>query len=58
MIGTPASFGFATRNGRTRADNAPEAMMSLVANMAVPMGLIPATTEGQRTDQLPCVVPE
>ncbi|WP_442727730.1 hypothetical protein [Streptomyces pseudogriseolus] len=53
VIGTPASFGFATRNGRTRADNAPEAMMSLVTNMAVPSGLTPATTEAQRTDQFP-----
>ncbi|MFZ4156337.1 DUF4331 family protein [Streptomyces pseudogriseolus] len=56
VIGTPASFGFATRNGRTRADNAPEAMMSLVTNMAVPSGLTPATTEAQRTDQFPYVV--
>ncbi|MYS19698.1 protein of unknown function, partial [Streptomyces sp. DvalAA-14] len=31
-VGTPATFGFATRNGRTRADNAPEAMLSLVTN--------------------------
>ncbi|MEQ8145339.1 DUF4331 family protein [Streptomyces sp. OP7] len=58
VIGTPASFGFATRNGRTRADNAPEAMMSLVTNMAVPSGLTPATTKAQRTDQFPYVVPE
>ena len=38
MIGTPAVYGFAIRNGRTLADNAPEAMLSLVANTAVPPG--------------------
>ncbi|WP_393101133.1 DUF4331 family protein [Streptomyces sp. LN325] len=58
VVGTPASFGFATRNGRTRADNAPEAVMSLVTNMAVPSGLTPATTKAQQTDQFPYVVPE
>ena len=36
VIGTPATFGFAVRNGRTLADNAPEVMMSLVAGAAVP----------------------
>ncbi|WP_329459958.1 DUF4331 family protein [Streptomyces sp. NBC_01497] len=57
VIGTPASFGFAARNGRTRADNAPEAMLSLVTNMPVPSGLTPATTKDQRTDRFPYVVP-
>ncbi|WP_031030400.1 DUF4331 family protein [Streptomyces sp. NRRL WC-3725] len=58
VIGTPASFGFAARNGRTRADNAPEVMMSLVTNMPVPSGLSPATTKAQRIDQFPYVVPQ
>ena len=39
MVGTPAVYGFAGRNGRTLADNAPEAMLSLVTNTAVPSGL-------------------
>ncbi|MFJ9033927.1 DUF4331 family protein [Streptomyces sp. NPDC102274] len=57
VVGTPATFGFATRNGRTRADNAPEAMLSLVANMAVPSGLKPSVAQHLRTDRFPYVVP-
>jgi hypothetical protein len=45
VIGTPAVYGFAGRNGRTQAANAPEAMLSLVTNTAVPSGLTPATTQ-------------
>jgi hypothetical protein len=30
VVGTLAVYGFAARNGRTQADNAPEAMLSLV----------------------------
>ncbi|MFJ2647670.1 DUF4331 family protein [Streptomyces sp. NPDC087420] len=58
VVGTPASFGFAARNGRTRADNAPEVMMSLVTNLPVPSGLSPATTKDQQNDRFPYVVPE
>jgi hypothetical protein len=57
VIGTPASYGFAGRNGRTRADNAPEAMLSLVTNTAVPSGLTPAITQDQRASTFPYVVP-
>ncbi|SEN90818.1 DUF4331 family protein [Actinacidiphila rubida] len=57
VVGTPASFGFASRNGRTHADNAPEAMLSLVTNMPVPSGLGPATASAARTAQFPYVVP-
>jgi Domain of unknown function (DUF4331) len=57
VIGTPASYGFATRNGRTMADNAPEAMLSLALNTAVPSGLTPATARGQRAASFPYVVP-
>ena len=32
VVGTPATYGFAGRNGRTQADNAPEAMLCLVTN--------------------------
>ncbi len=57
VIGTPAVYGFAARNGRTQADNAPEAMLSLVTNTAVPSGLTPATTKDQRAAAFPYVVP-
>lgn len=57
VVGTPAVYGFAARNGRTRADNAPEAMLSLVTNTAVPSGLKPATAKDQRASTFPYVVP-
>jgi hypothetical protein len=57
VVGTPAVYGFAGRNGRTQADNAPEAMLSLVTNMAVPSGLRPSVAEHQRDSSFPYVVP-
>jgi hypothetical protein len=57
VVGTPATYGFAGFNGRTRADNAPEAMLSLVTNTAVPSGLTPAIAQDQRTGTFPYVVP-
>jgi hypothetical protein len=57
VIGTPASYGFAGFNGRTLADNAPEAMLSLVAGTAVPSGLTPAIARDQRAAAFPYVVP-
>jgi Domain of unknown function (DUF4331) len=57
VVGTPATYGFATRNGRTLADNAPEAMLSLVAGTAVPSGLKPTVAERQRDTKFPYVVP-
>jgi hypothetical protein len=57
VVGTPAAYGFAGFNGRTQADNAPEAMLSLVTNMAVPSGLRPAIAEHQRDSNFPYVVP-
>jgi len=57
VVGTPASYGFAVRNGRTLADNAPEEMLSLVLNTAVPSGLTPAVARQQRTAAFPYVVP-
>ena len=57
VVGTPASYGFAGRNGRTQADNAPEAMLSLVTNTAVPSGLTPAVAKDQRASAFPYVVP-
>ena len=57
VVGTPAAYGFAARNGRTLADNAPEAMLSLVTNMAVPGGLKPSVARQQRNSSFPYVVP-
>jgi hypothetical protein len=57
VVGTPAVYGFTGFNGRTQADNAPEAMLSLVTNSAVPSGLNPATTQDQRSSTFPYVVP-
>ena len=56
VVGTPATFGFAARNGRTLADNAPEVMMSLVTGTAVPSGLRPAVAAHLRSSQFPYVV--
>jgi hypothetical protein len=57
VVGTPAVYGFAGFNGRTLADNAPEAMLSLVTNMAVPSGLKPSVARRQRDTGFPYVVP-
>jgi hypothetical protein len=57
VVGTPATYGFAVRNGRTLADNAPEAMLSLVAGTAVPSGLNPSVAERLRRGSFPYVVP-
>ncbi|MFI6674654.1 DUF4331 family protein [Kribbella sp. NPDC050470] len=56
-VGTPATFGFATRNGRTLADNAPEVMLSLVAGTAIPSGLKPSISTRLRQPNFPYVVP-
>jgi len=57
VVGTPATYGFAVRNGRTLADNAPEAMFSLVLNSAVTSGLTPAVAAHLRDRSFPYVVP-
>jgi len=57
VVGTPAIYGFAARNGRPIADNAPETMLSLVAGTAVPSGLKPSVAENQRCGKFPYVVP-
>jgi len=57
VVGSPATYGFAVRNGRTLADNAPEAMLSLVTGMAVPSGLKPSVARDQRASTFPYVVP-
>jgi Domain of unknown function (DUF4331) len=55
-VGTPATYGFATRNGRTLADNAPEVMFSLVLNTAVTSGLTPSVSAPYRAGNFPYVV--
>ncbi len=52
-------YGFATRNVRTLADHAPEAMLSLVTKMAIPSGLRPVGRPGEemRDRRFPYVVP-
>jgi hypothetical protein len=57
VVGTPATFGFAARNGRTLADNAPEVMLSLVTGTAVPSGLTPAVGRHVRSSQFPYLIP-
>jgi len=56
VIGSPASFGFSGRNGRTLADNAPETMLSMMVNTAIPSGLTPAVSAHLRMPQFPYVV--
>lgn len=57
VVGTPATYGFSVRNGRTLADNAPEVMFSLVLNKATTSGLMPAVSERLRDSKFPYVVP-
>ena len=57
IVGTPASYGFTVRNGRTLADNAPEAMLSLAVNSGVNSGLQPSVARHLRRPGFPYVVP-
>jgi hypothetical protein len=57
VVGTPASYSFAGFNGRTLADNAPEAMLSLVAGTAIPSGLKASVSKDLRSASFPYVVP-
>jgi hypothetical protein len=60
-IGTPACYGFATRNGRALLDNAPEMMFSLVTNSALSIGLIKryaAGASGLKFPYVPAVAEE
>jgi len=56
VVGTPATYSFAAHNGRTLADNAPEVMLSLVVNTAVPSGLKPSVSKSLRNKDFPYVV--
>jgi hypothetical protein len=57
VVGTPAVYSFTGFNGRTLADNAPEAMLSLVTGTAVPSGLRPSVAKDQRSATFPYAVP-
>jgi Domain of unknown function (DUF4331) len=57
VVGTPATYGFAVRNGRPLGDNAPEVMLSLVLCAGVNSGLRPAVAKGQRRSEFPYVAP-
>ncbi len=57
VVGTGATYSFAGFNGRTLADNAPEAMLSLVTGTAVPSGLHPSVADELRTPSFPYVLP-
>jgi hypothetical protein len=39
LVGTPACFGFASWNGRSLTDNAPDVMFSIAANTPVSLGI-------------------
>jgi hypothetical protein len=54
-VGTPAVFGFAKRNGRALADNAPEVMFSIVVNAALSDGLNQSTATGTLRPDFPYV---
>lgn len=56
QVGTPATFSFAARNGRTLADNAPEVMLSLVTGTAILSGLRPSVAGNQRSSTFPYVI--
>jgi hypothetical protein len=57
VVGTPATYGLVGFNGRTLADNAPEAMLSLVAGTAIPSGLKASISRHLRSASFPYVVP-
>jgi hypothetical protein len=54
-VGTPAVFGFAKRNGRALADNAPEVMFSIVVNAPLSDGLHSGTATGTLRPDFPYV---
>jgi hypothetical protein len=56
VVGSPATYGFAIRNGRSLSDNAPEVMFSMMLNTPTGSGLGPKTNERQRTGKFPHVV--
>src|SRR5262249_14259711 len=57
VVGTPASYGFAARNGRTLADNAPAVMLAMVTGASVRSGLKPSVAAHLRDKAFPYVVP-
>jgi hypothetical protein len=57
QVGSPASYSFASRNGRGLTDNAPEVMFSLVTNRALSDGLGKRHAAGVPRRQFPYVPP-
>lgn len=55
-IGTPASSGFAGRNGRTLTDNAADVMFSLLTNSALSVGLGKQDATGTVIKQFPYLI--
>jgi hypothetical protein len=56
-VGSPASYSFASRNGRGLTDNAPEVMFSLVTNRALSDGLGKRHAAGTPRPHFPYVPP-
>jgi hypothetical protein len=57
VVGTPATYSLVGFNGRALSDNAPEAMLSIVAGTAIPSGLKPSVSQHLRSASFPYVVP-
>jgi hypothetical protein len=57
QVGTPATFGFAHRNGRGLTEPVPEVMFALVLNRAVPLGLDHTTAGGVARSDFPYLPP-
>ena len=52
-VGTPAAFGFASWNGRSLTDNAPDVMFSLAANTPVTLGISKDSVNPKPTTAFP-----
>jgi hypothetical protein len=56
-VGSKAAFGFATWNGRSLIDNAPEVMFSIAANTPVSLGIGKESVATKPSDAFPYVPP-
>jgi hypothetical protein len=57
VVGRPATFGFALRNGRTLADKRARSDDVSRPETAIPSRLKPSFARNQRADKFPHVVP-
>jgi hypothetical protein len=57
VVSAPATYSLVSFNGRALADNAPEAMLSLVAGTAIPSGLKASVSQHLRSARFPYVIP-